>query len=48
MLHLPKKKRDLEFGVNKNSEYIFMLHGGSLTLKYKTYTIKSLDVAREA
>ena len=31
-----------------NGEYLYMLIGGSLTLKYKTYTIKSLDDAFEA
>ena len=45
---LAKKKKRLRVWGYKNSEYIFLLHGGSLTLKYKTYTIKSLDVAREA
>ena len=32
----------------KNGEYLYMLHGGSLILKYKTYSIKSLDDALEA
>ena len=31
-----------------NGEYLFMLHDGSLMLKYKTYTIKPLDDALEA
>ena len=31
-----------------NGEYCYMLHDGSLMLKYKTYTIKSLDDALEA
>ena len=31
-----------------NGEYLYMLIDGSLTLKYKTYTIKSLDDAFEA
>ena len=30
-----------------NGEYIYVLHDGSLMLKYKTYTIKSLDDALE-
>ena len=30
------------------SEYMYMLSNGSLTLKYKTYTIKLLDNALEA
>ena len=30
-----------------NGEYLYMLVDGSLTLKYKTYTIKSLDDALE-
>ena len=30
-----------------NSEYLYVLQDGSLTLKYKTYTIKSLDDALE-
>ena len=33
---------------NTNGEYLYMLTDGSLTLKYKTYTIKSLDDALEA
>ena len=28
-----------------NGEYLSLLHDGNLMLKYKTYTIKSLDVA---
>ena len=31
-----------------NREYLYMLQEGSLMLKYKTYTIKSLDDALEA
>ena len=31
-----------------NREYLYMLQDGSLMLKYKTYTIKSLDDALEA
>ena len=31
-----------------SGEYLCMLHDGSLTLKYKTYTIKSLGDALEA
>ena len=31
-----------------NGEYLYMLHDGSLMLKYKTYTIKSLDDVLEA
>ena len=31
-----------------NGEYLYMLVDGSLTLKYKTYTIKLLDDALEA
>ena len=31
-----------------NGEYLYMLHDGSLMLKYKTYTIKSLDDVVEA
>ena len=29
-------------------EYMYMLSNGSLTLKYKTYTLKLLDNALEA
>ena len=32
----------------KNGEYFYTLTDGSLTLKYKTYTLKSLDDALEA
>ena len=32
----------------KNGEYLYMLTDGSLTLQYKTYTIKSLEDALEA
>ena len=31
-----------------NGEYLFMLTEGSVTLKYKTYTIKSFKDALEA
>ena len=33
--------------VYTNREYLYMLHDSSLTLKYKTYTIKLLDDALE-
>ena len=31
-----------------NGEYLYMLYDGNVMLKYKTYTIKSLDIALEA
>ena len=31
-----------------NGKYLYMLHDGSLMLKHKTYTIKSLDDALKA
>ena len=31
-----------------NGEYLYMLHDGSLMLKYKTYKITSLDEALKA
>ena len=42
-----RQKKKKRFGVwgYTNSEYLYMLHEDSLTLKYKTYTIKSLDDA---
>ena len=42
------KKRRLRVRGYTNGEYLYMLTDGSLTLKYKTYTIKSLDDALEA
>ena len=44
---LTKKMRLRVWGYMK-SEYMYMLSNGSLTLKYKTYTIKLLDNALEA
>ena len=44
---LAKKMRLRVWGYT-NGEYLYMLTDGSLTLKYKTYTIKSLDDALEA
>ena len=35
------KKMRLRVWGYANGEYIYLLHDGSLTLKYKTYTIKS-------
>ena len=42
------KKRRLRVRGYTNGEYLYMLTDGSLTLKYKTYTRKSLDDALEA
>ena len=42
------KKRRLRVRGYTNGEYLYMLTDGSLTLKYKTYTRKSLDNALEA
>ena len=42
------KKMRLRIWGYTNGEYRYMLHDGSLMLKYKTYTIKSLDDALEA
>ena len=39
---LTKKMRLRAWGY-PNGEYLYMLVDGSLTLKYKTYTIKSQD-----
>ena len=44
---LTKKMRLRVWGYMKG-EYMYMLSNGSLTLKYKTYTIKLLDNALEA
>ena len=44
---LAKKMRLRVLGYT-NGEYFYMLTDGSLTLKYKTYTIKWLDNALEA
>ena len=44
---LAKKMRLRVWGYT-NSEYIYLLHDGSLTLKYKTYTIKSQYEEMEA
>ena len=44
---LTKKMRLRVWGYT-NREYLYMLQEGSLMLKYKTYTIKSLDDALEA
>ena len=41
------KKRLMVWGYT-NSEYLYMLKDGELTLKYKTYTIKSQDKSLEA
>ena len=35
------KKMRLSVWSYTNGEYIYLLHGGSLTLKYKTYTVRS-------
>ena len=43
---LSKKMRLRVWGYT-NGEYLYMLTDGSLTLKRKTYTIKSLDDALE-
>ena len=42
------KKMRLRILVYTNGEYLYMLTDGSLTLKYKTYTVKSLEDALEA
>ena len=42
------KKMRLRVLVYTNGEYLYMLTDGSLTLKYKTYTVKSLEDALEA
>ena len=42
-----RKKMGLRVLGYTNGEYLYMLVDGSLTLKYKTYTIKSLDDALE-
>ena len=42
------KKMDLTFWRYTNGEYLYMLQEGSLMLKSKTYTMKSLDDALEA
>ena len=39
---------DLTFWRYTNGEYLYMLQEGSLMLKSKTYTMKSLDDALEA
>ena len=44
---LAKKMSPRVWG-STNSEYLYMLTDGGLTLKYKTYTIKSLDDGLEA
>ena len=44
---LTKKMRLRVWGYT-NGEYLYILHDGNLMLKYKTYTIKSLDDALEA
>ena len=46
-IYLTKKMR-LRIWSFTNGEYLYMLHDGTLMLKYKTYTIKSLDDALEA
>ena len=46
-IYLTKKMR-LRVWSFTNGEYLYMLHDGTLMLKYKTYTIKSLDDALEA
>ena len=45
---LAKKKMRLRVWGYTNREYLYMLTGGSLTVKHKTFTIKSLDEALEA
>ena len=45
-ISLTKKMKLWVWGYT-NGEYLYMLHDGSLMLKYKTYTIKSLDDVRE-
>ena len=42
-----RKKMRLRVSGYTNGEYLYMLVDSSLTLKYKTYTIKSLDDALE-
>ena len=42
------KKMRLRVWEYTNGEYLYMLTEGSLTLKYKTYTVKLLDDAFEA
>ena len=43
-----KKKMRLRVWAYANGEYFYMLTGGSLTSKYKTYTINLFDDALEA
>ena len=45
-ISLTKKMKLWVWGYT-NGEYLYMLYDGSLMLKYKTYTIKSLDDVRE-